>query len=64
MTIAWTYFDVRANFIVASVDIESADRLPKEQTSPSASDGARSPGAAGRIDSLGDGLELWPSWSS
>jgi hypothetical protein len=53
-----TYIDLRAAFIVASWHTEDADPLPKEQTSPSANDGARSRGAAGQIDSLGIGLEL------
>jgi hypothetical protein len=53
-----TYLDLRAAFIVASWHTEGADPLPKEQTSPSANDDARSRGAAGQIDSLGIGLEL------
>ena len=64
MTIAWTYFDLGADFIAVSLVYRGRRPAPEGAHLPSASDGARSSGGAGQIDSLGDGLELWPSWSS
>ena len=64
MTIAWTYFDLGADFIAVSL-VYRGRRPAPEGAHLSVGYRWRSLARrAGQIDSLGDGLELWPSWSS